>query len=108
MEVEVGLRHPFTAVVSGPTSCGKTVFIFKLIENLKEMIIPVPSKVVYCYGEYQPLFDNYPRVEFHEGLPDVAMFDDAPTLLILDDLMGEADDAVTKLFTKVCIIETFR
>jgi hypothetical protein len=101
MEVETGLRHPFTAVVSGPTGCGKTVFVFKLIENMKEMIIPTPSKVVYCYGEYQPLFDNYPQIEFHEGLPDVAMFDGVPTLLILDDLMGEADDVVTRLFTKV-------
>jgi hypothetical protein len=101
MEVETGLRHPFTAVVSGPTGSGKTAFVFKLIENMKEMITPTPSKVVYCYGEYQPLFDNYPRIEFHEGLPDVAMFDGVPTLLILDDLMGEADDVVTKLFTKV-------
>jgi hypothetical protein len=99
--MESRLIHPFTSVVSGPTGCGKTVFVFKLIENMKEMITPTPSKVVYCYGEYQPLFDNYPRIEFHEGLPDVDMFDGAPTLLILDDLMGEADDVVTKLFTKV-------
>jgi GTPase SAR1 family protein len=101
MELEVRLRHPFTAVVSGPTGCGKTMFIFRLIENLKEMITPTPTKIVYCYGEYQSLFDNYPQIEFHDGLPDVAMFDGAPTLLILDDLMGEADDVVTKLFTKV-------
>jgi hypothetical protein len=94
-------KHPFTSVVSGPTSCGKTVFIFKLIENMKEMLTPAPTKTVYCYGEYQPLFDNYPRVEFHEGLPDITMFDGVPTLLILDDLMGEDNDAVTKLFTKV-------
>jgi hypothetical protein len=77
-------KHPFTSVVSGPTSCGKTIFIFKLIENMKEMITPAPTKTVYCYGEYQPLFDNYPRVEFHEGLPDITMFDGASTLLILD------------------------
>jgi GTPase SAR1 family protein len=101
MEVEVRLRHPFTAVVSGPTSCGKTVFVFRLIENVNEMITAVPSKVIYCYGEYQSLFDNYPQIEFHEGLPDMGMFDGVPTLLILDDLMGEANDAVTKLFTKV-------
>jgi hypothetical protein len=101
MEVEVGLRHPFTAVVSGPTSCGKTVFVFKLIDNMKEMITPTPSKVIYCYGEYQSLFDNYPQIEFHEGLPDITMFDGTPTLLILDDLMSEANDSVTNLFTKV-------
>jgi GTPase SAR1 family protein len=101
MEVEVGLRHPFTAVVSGPTSCGKTVFVFRVIENMNEMITPVPTKIIYCYGEYQPLFDNYPQIEFQEDLPDTGMFDGVPTLLILDDLMGEADDAVIKLFTRV-------
>jgi hypothetical protein len=94
-------KHPFTSVVSGPTGCGKTIFVFKIIENMKDMITPTPSLVVYCYGEYQPMFDNYPQIEFHEGLPDTSMFDGTPTLLILDDLMSEANDSVTSLFTKV-------
>jgi len=95
------LRHPFTAIVAGPTSCGKTRFVFRLIDNVVQMIEPPPSKIVYCYGEYQQLFCNYPRVVFHQGLPDLNDFDGSePVLLIIDDLMQETNDTVANLFTK--------
>jgi len=47
------LRHPVTALVAGPTGCGKTRFVFKLIQNVGVMIDPTASRIVYCYGEYQ-------------------------------------------------------
>ena len=49
------LRHPFMDIVAGPTSCGKTRFVFRLIDNVVRMIDPPPRKVVYCYREYQQL-----------------------------------------------------
>jgi len=65
------------------------------------MIEPPPSKIVYCYGEYQQLFRQYPHVTFHQGLPDINDFDGSePTLLIIDDLMQETNDTVANLFTK--------
>ena len=95
------LRHPFTAIIAGPTSCGKTRFVFRLIDNVARMIDPPPSKIVYCYGEYQQLFCNYPRVVFHQGLPDLNDFDGSePTLLVIDDLMQETNETVANLFTK--------
>ena len=95
-------KHPFTAIVAGPTSCGKTVFTLKIIQNAKEMIYPPPEKVVWAYGEYQDQFDEYPNIHFHEGLPKPDMFDGKQkTLLIIDDLMSETDDSVTKIFTKI-------
>ena len=68
-------KHPFTAIVAGPSSCGKTVFTSKFIDNAKEMIYPPPEKVVWAYGEYQDQFDEYPNIHFHEGLPKPDMFD---------------------------------
>jgi len=95
------LRHPFTAIVAGPTSCGKTVFVFRLLDNVSTMIEPAPSKIVYCYGEYQQLFCNYPQVVFHQGLPDLNDFDGSePTLVVIDDLMHETNETVANLFTK--------
>ena len=80
-------KHPFTGMVVGPTSCGKTRFVFRLIDNAVSMLQPPPSKIMYCYGEYQQLFCRYPQVIFHEGLPDMDNFDGRePILLIVDDL----------------------
>ena len=65
------------------------------------MISPPPEKIVYCYGEYQQIFNDYPHVIFNEGLPDMTQFDGKErTLLILDDLMSEANNEVEKIFTK--------
>lgn len=95
-------RHPFTGTVAGPTGCGKSVFVFRIIENSTEMINPPPERIVYCYGEYQPLFDNYTNVNFQQGLPDVNEFDGVErTLLVLDDLMQEIDVSVLNVFTKM-------
>ena len=52
--------------------------------------------------EFHKVFDNYPNVEFHEGLPDLVTFDEkSRTLLVLDDLMTVTDDRVVDLFTKI-------
>ncbi len=95
-------KHPFTAIISGPTGSGKTVFTFKFISEAANMISPPPEKIMYCYGEYQQVFSEYPDVIFHEGLPDISQFDGKQkTLLILDDLMSESNDSVSNIFTKV-------
>jgi hypothetical protein len=95
-------KHPFTAIISGPTASGKTIFTMQFISEASNMITPPPEKIMYCYGEYQPIFNGYPNVIFNEGLPDIAQFDGKErTLLILDDLMSETNDSVSNLFTKV-------
>lgn len=93
------LVHPFTSVVAGPTECGKTYFVTKLLANAASMIAPPPEKIVWYYGEWQDMYSTIRGVEFIEGLPDVK---DLPkkTLVVIDDLMAETDDRVTKLFTK--------
>jgi len=98
------LRHPFTAVVAGPTSCGKTAWVLKLVQNASQMIDPPPSRIHYCYGEYQPIFDGHPSVTFREGLPQMSdsVFDGSqPTMLIIDDLMSETNQLVADIFTKI-------
>ena len=82
------LKHPFTCVVAGPSSSGKTQFVFRLIRH--------------CYGEFQPSFLEFTQVEYHEGLPNVGSFDGrSRVLLLIDDLMNEADQNVCNLFTKL-------
>ena len=100
--MDVRLKHAFTCTVAGPTSSGKTWFVFRLIKHADSMITPPPEKIMYCYGEFQPVFAEIPGVEFHEGLPSVDRFDGKQrVLLIIDDLMNEADKNVCDIFTKL-------
>jgi len=98
------LQHFFTAVVAGPTGCGKSQFVLHLIDNALEMIEPPPTRIWYCYGEYQPTFNNYPNVRFHEGLPESSdvVFDwMEATLLVLDNLVFETNELVANTSTKL-------
>lgn len=97
-------RHPFTAICSGPSQCGKTQFILRVIHNASQIIEPAPERILYCYDEYQSIFTTLGKeVEFHEGLPNTSeQFNGKTrTLLILDDLVAEADITVANLFTKI-------
>ena len=88
-------KHPFTAILAGPTGCGKTRFTFRFIREVSKLVTPPPEQIIYCYGEYQNLFSEYPNVEFNQGIPDLSQFDGSKrTLMILDDLMSESGDGV--------------
>ena len=94
--------HPFTAIIAGPSSLGKSMFCMRIIRIAQECIAPPPERIVFCYSVYQTIFDQYPNVEFVEGLPDLNMFDGVKrTLLIIDDLMHETNEIISKLFTRV-------
>ena len=47
MRCMLPLCHTFTAIVSGPTGCGKTAWVLRLIDNIREKIEPVPSRIWY-------------------------------------------------------------
>jgi hypothetical protein len=89
-------------MVVGPTQCGKTLFVLKVIRYSQCFIAPAPERIIWCYGAYQEIFrsDLSSQVEFFEGLPDANILDGRRTLLIIDDLMSETDSRVTSLFTK--------
>ena len=96
------LAHPFTCIVSGPTGSGKSVFTLKLIEHAQEIISPPPERILFCYGEYQKIFENYPGVDFHDGLPEASSFyGKKRTLLVMDDLMTSTDNRVVDIFTRI-------
>jgi len=95
-------KHPFTCIVSGPTGCGKTNFVLRLVDNVDTMIDPAPDKIVYYFVEYQLLFDDYDaRVDFHHDLPKAGEIEKlGNTLVILHDMMAEVDEKVANVFTR--------
>ena len=96
-------KHPFTFIVAGPTGCGKSTFVTRMLRHAAAMIDPPPEQITWCYEEWQEAYatTELGHVRFEEGLPTAAMFD--PTtrnLIVIDDLMAETDERVTTLFTK--------
>ena len=95
-------QHPFTCIVAGPTGCGKTTFVARLLRNASEMIDPPPERVTWYYGEWQAGYKNIdlPNLHLEEGLPTSFDNDGKRGLVVLDDLMAETDGRVTNQFTK--------
>ena len=91
-------------MISGPTQSGKTNFTFELLNSLPALVSPAPTKIIWCYGEWQEKLRDLPKsVVLAEGLTGILDIDPQErNLLILDDLMNEAgeDSEVSELFTK--------
>ena len=96
-------KHPFTCIVAGPTGCGNSTFVTRLLRHAAAKIDPPPEKITWCYGEWQEAYatTDLTHVRFEEGLPTAAMFESTTrNLIVIDDLMTETDERVTTLFTK--------
>jgi len=68
----------------------------KVIDNVDTLIEPTPDKIIYYFAEYQPMFD----IEFRQGVPKSSEIEDIrDALVILDDMMTEADQKILNIFT---------
>lgn len=101
-------RHPFTARFVGPTSCGKTTFLRRVLDQ--KLIDPFPTRIIYFHGsKWQTgVFDhlkNEHQVTFIQGFDESAIRSEAdsePMLIICDDLILEMKDseAAANLFMR--------
>ena len=100
-------KHPTTIQFSGPTRCGKTWLVRRIIE--KQLIQPFATRIIWVFSEWQPYYDmireRYHGIEFEKGWRD-EIFDslshEQRNILVLDDQMGVAsfNSSVADLFTK--------
>ena len=100
-------KHPSTILISGPTGSGKSEFVGRLI--LERMLDPMPNKIIWIYGEWQPLYDKLSmirnQIEFIHGVPPNFYENLNPNfknLVILDDQMSKStgDKTISKIFTE--------
>lgn len=107
-EIDVRFQHPFTCLVNGPTKSGKTRLVSRIVRNNRDLIYPAPRRIVWCYNDWQPIYENLkPYCLFNKGLPDADFIENlqgVPTLLVLDDLMQESakDSNITDLYVRGC------
>ena len=99
-------KHPFNALISGPSQCGKTTVLRKILEYHKETFAGIDKeiiKVVWCYGKWQPNYDIPLRnveLKYINDMPDeedVEGYD----IIVIDDLMHKIDKNpyISVLFT---------
>ena len=107
MSTNMTFKHPFSMVVSEPSDSGKSIWTKKLL--LSSLIQPSAERITWCFGQWQPLYDNIrkkiPGIEFVEPdhLNDQHYIDESKrNVLVFDDLMTEAkcDQRIADRFTK--------
>ena len=88
-------------MVAASTGEGKTWLVKNLLENRQQWISPAPQRIIWIYGQRQPLYVEMqritPGIEFVKGIP--ANIEDEQylnpairNLIVIDDLMSEAND----------------
>ena len=98
-------KHPSTCYVSGPTGCGKTSYIIKVLMEKDNLFDKSIDKIVWCYKIYQDIFEEVKEIcsniEFHEGICDVRDIKHGKEniILIIDDLMNDMNKEVAEIFT---------
>ena len=101
---------PFTMVLAGPTSCGKTTFIKNMIVTANERFEDPPSRFLYFYNRYQPIFAQLEEmdinIDFIHGMPTLSqiedhLMEDEDLTLIFDDIANYMSKATVEIFTVI-------
>ena len=104
--MDVRFRTPANFFICGQTQSGKSYLTRRILRNARELFDPAPTKIIYCYGEYQKEFGELsPSVEMIEGFPDdigSLTGGHENSLIVLDDLMSQcsSDQRAVDLFTR--------
>ena len=86
---------------------GKTFMCREIIKASATLIHPPPQRILYCYSEWQSLYDDMPEiVEFHQGINEDLLSRDnlknQQILLIIDDLNEDANGTlISAIFTRM-------
>ena len=105
---EYSFMSPTSIAVCGPTGCGKTEWVRKMIRNMDYVFQQngmQPRAVLFCYSIYQEVYKKLKEerddIVFHQGLPGIEFVYELakkqPLLVVLDDLVHKIVDNVEML-----------
>ena len=64
-------KHPTTIQVSGPTLCGTTKMVLRILEE--QLVQQIPTRIIWVFSEWQPDYVKaralYPHIAFVRGCP---------------------------------------
>ena len=101
------IRHPSTVVIAGPTGCGKTQFLVKLLSS-ETAISPSPQRIVWVYAEWQPAYEELAQrmkerkivLSFVKDVDGDELYNyfsrNVRNLLVLDDQMESGGGAASR------------
>ena len=101
------LRHPFTAVMAGPSQSGKSTLLLNMLRDQKRAFGTTFPQITVCFSRQQDLYKEMASVvetpiKFIHGLPE-DLRPPTGSLLILDDLMNfskATDRTIESFFIK--------
>ena len=104
---DIRLKENFKVFISGPSRCGKTVFVSNLLERINEFAKVPPTNVIYVYKVWQSKYDEMLSLgvnfkEDHDNIVnDIKLsVSGEPILIIFDDLIGSSSlKEIANLFT---------
>jgi hypothetical protein len=104
----IRLQMPFTLLVSGPSSSGKSTLVFQIIKHRNQLTDRKIQEILFVLPENHKIslpsyIKNDKAVSIHHGLPDLNKFNERkiPYLLVLDDMMSEVNEQMMLLFSRI-------
>lgn len=106
-EVSLTFFNPFTMLIAGPSKCGKTTFVQKLLTSSNEYFQETPNIIYYYYNQKQPTNEelNEKVTEFIEGIPTMKDLETASedfgnnVTFVIDDQALRISSDVAELFS---------
>ena len=105
---DIRLKKNFKLFLVGPSACGKSVFIQNLLQNIPIVAKENPSKIIYVYKVWQPLFQDmnlqglvHIFIKDNENLLEKLKMETIgeTCLIVFDDLINSKNlDEISNLF----------
>ena len=91
-------QNPTSFVVSGPSRVGKSYWVLRFIDSLKQLC-PKIKQVVYHQKVWQEMFDRYTdKVHFKQGITSLEdLKESRDAFLVLDNLMFANSEFFSKI-----------
>jgi len=105
--LDLRLKCPFTMVISGPSSCGKTQFTKRLLTQRRLKYDKLPGKVFWFYKAWQNVYDKMLELgivdEFYQEMPTTQWIEENITsrncTIVMDDMALDCTPDTAQIFS---------